>query len=212
MLISDKYECHFNHNCHTNYHELLQLLWLLFRPTKCMRGDWRLVLEHFCFPIRTTSQHLFISFSRYNTTYSGRTRVFSFLSDVHSTYAKVLMPDLNSLPPSGSPSSRPQLVPSTNSSDTFRPTPQTPSPLSQSPSIAFATSADTLNPGSPRRRGSPRMERRRSSMLGNWNLNDSAGISAGAMADPNHQRTPSLGELHQELENEQEAQVVCTRS
>lgn len=27
--------------------------------------------------------------------------------------------------------------------------------------------------------------------------------------DPHHQRTPSLGELHQELEQEQEAQVVC---
>ncbi len=27
-------------------------------------------------------------------------------------------------------------------------------------------------------------------------------------ADPHHHRAPSLGELHQELENEQEAQVV----
>lgn len=27
--------------------------------------------------------------------------------------------------------------------------------------------------------------------------------------DPHHSRTPSLGELHQELEEEQEAQVVC---
>jgi hypothetical protein len=27
--------------------------------------------------------------------------------------------------------------------------------------------------------------------------------------DPHHYRTPSLGEIHQELEQEQEAQVVC---
>jgi hypothetical protein len=27
--------------------------------------------------------------------------------------------------------------------------------------------------------------------------------------DPHHFRTPSLGEIHQELEQEQEAQVVC---
>lgn len=29
-----------------------------------------------------------------------------------------------------------------------------------------------------------------------------------AMGDPHHQRAPSLGELYQELEQEQEAQVV----
>lgn len=34
--------------------------------------------------------------------------------------------------------------------------------------------------------------------------------SAGWPASPQHQRAPSLGELHQELENEQEAQVVRT--
>jgi len=27
-------------------------------------------------------------------------------------------------------------------------------------------------------------------------------------ADPHHQRAPSLGQIHQQLENEQEAQVV----
>ena len=32
--------------------------------------------------------------------------------------------------------------------------------------------------------------------------------SSGWPASPHHQRAPSLGELHQELENEQEAQVV----
>jgi hypothetical protein len=30
-----------------------------------------------------------------------------------------------------------------------------------------------------------------------------------ATGDPHHQRAPSLGEIHQELEQEQEAQVVC---
>lgn len=29
-------------------------------------------------------------------------------------------------------------------------------------------------------------------------------------ADPHHHRAPSLGDLHQELEEEQEAQVVCS--
>ena len=33
-----------------------------------------------------------------------------------------------------------------------------------------------------------------------------------ATGDPHHQRAPSLGELHQELEQEQEAQVVCPSS
>lgn len=30
-----------------------------------------------------------------------------------------------------------------------------------------------------------------------------------ATGDPHHNRAPSLGEIHQELEQEQEAQVVC---
>ena len=33
--------------------------------------------------------------------------------------------------------------------------------------------------------------------------------SSPLTADPNHHRAPSLGELHQELEAEQEAHVVC---
>ena len=36
-------------------------------------------------------------------------------------------------------------------------------------------------------------------------------VSPG-MADPHHHRAPSLGELHQELEAEQEAHVVCKGS
>jgi hypothetical protein len=31
-----------------------------------------------------------------------------------------------------------------------------------------------------------------------------------ASGDPHHYRAPSLGEIHQELEQEQEAQVVCS--
>ena len=37
-------------------------------------------------------------------------------------------------------------------------------------------------------------------------LSGSPIISSG---DPHHYRNPSLGEIHQELEQEQEAQVVC---
>lgn len=37
-----------------------------------------------------------------------------------------------------------------------------------------------------------------------------AGSPVVATGDPHHQRAPSLGELHQELEQEQEAQVVCS--
>lgn len=109
------------------------------------------------------------------------------------------MPDLNSLPPSRSPSVRPgsAQAPSANS------------PLLRSPS---------------------QLDRRRSSNFGNWNLND------GPPPSPQHHRefcsaehstvprrvfhhrahrvltpvsgAPSLGELHQSMENEQEAQVV----
>lgn len=55
----------------------------------------------------------------------------------------------------------------------------------------------------------------------NLNVNDPAMPSPGelqhdsvdtrtawATADPHHQRAPSIGELHQQLETEQEAQVV----
>lgn len=88
-------------------------------------------------------------------------------------------------------------------------------------------------------RGSPRVsERRRSAVAMNLNLNDPSVPGPGelpssdyrsslgsvfrtasptsiggsptiATGDPHHQRAPSLGEIHQELEQEQEAQVVC---
>jgi hypothetical protein len=35
------------------------------------------------------------------------------------------------------------------------------------------------------------------------------GLPTIGNVDPHHYRTPSLGEIHQELEQEQEAQVVC---
>lgn len=54
----------------------------------------------------------------------------------------------------------------------------------------------------------------------NLNLNDPAVPAPGEMQrspsarsrapySPHHERAPSLGELHQELEYEQEGQVVC---
>jgi hypothetical protein len=65
--------------------------------------------------------------------------------------------------------------------------------------------------------------RRRSSIRVNLNLNDPALPAPGEMQmqrspstrsrgpaqSPHHERAPSLGELHQEIEYEQEGQVVC---
>lgn len=95
-------------------------------------------------------------------------------------------------------------------------------------------SANTLLPGSSssslaRTRTSPHTGRRRSAVLMNLQLNDPSIPAPGEMAndrsghqpssplmlshspttaDPHHHRAPSLGELHQELEAEQEAHVV----
>ena len=81
-----------------------------------------------------------------------------------------------------------------------------------------------------RHRSSPQAGRRRSAVLMNLQLNDPSIPAPGEMvseesglttasprpisgspllADPHHHRAPSLGELHQELEAEQEAHVVC---
>lgn len=80
---------------------------------------------------------------------------------------------------------------------------------------------------------SPQHARRRSTVLMNLQLNDPSVPGPGEMvsdhighqsgspqplwgspllADPHHHRAPSLGELHQELEAEQEAHVVCMAS
>ncbi|KAF1992491.1 hypothetical protein K402DRAFT_388146 [Aulographum hederae CBS 113979] len=103
-----------------------------------------------------------------------------------------------------------------------------PSPSTNSPSHSLAAAA-TLNAGmqnhdsrrssstSLRNRGME--QRRRSSIRMNLNLNDPGMPSPGELqmspglrsvhvpSSPGHHRAPSLGELHQELENEQEAQV-----
>ncbi|KAF7196916.1 hypothetical protein HII31_01834 [Pseudocercospora fuligena] len=142
-------------------------------------------------------------------------------------------PDLNSLPTSrpssmpGSPlSQRPRRI-SISTGPEARPSPPSP----RSPSLSSLQAAATINAGlhhSPSR-ASPSVERRRSSLMNNLTLNDptvpapgemqqSSGSTAGSprmsrrsfalnTADPHHHRQPSLGELHQELENEQEAQV-----
>lgn len=102
------------------------------------------------------------------------------------------------------------------------------------PSLSSLQAAAVINSGLHRSpsRASPSIERRRSSLMNNLQLNDpsipapgelqqtngSNGSNSGSprlgrrsfalpTADPHHQRQPSLGELHQELENEQEAQV-----
>lgn len=142
------------------------------------------------------------------------------------------MPDVNTINP---PSSRPRAMsgspisqrPRRISIDAARPSPPSP----RSPSLSSLQAAAAINAGLHRSPGgaSPGLERRRSSLMNNLTLNDptvpapgelqqSNGSNAGsprmsrrsfalATADPHHQRQPSLGELHQELENEQEAQV-----
>lgn len=134
-----------------------------------------------------------------------------------------MSPDLNSLSAS-------------NASST--PLPLRNNPTSDSPPQAISSSMNSSSDLGSRRpsRSSPRAgrssvsERRRSGL--NLNLNESAvgdfpsdhrsvhafrtdsptsigGSPIIGTGDPHHQRTPSLGELHQELEQEQEAQVVC---
>ncbi|GAB7349062.1 hypothetical protein MBLNU459_g8023t1 [Dothideomycetes sp. NU459] len=149
-------------------------------------------------------------------------------------------PDLNSLPPSRSPS---------NSSSPLQSRPSMAASVEafpQSPSLSSLQAAAAINAGMHRSPGStsPRFERRRSSLMTNLQLNDPAVPAPGEMLhahpypyphphshshsqahshrspslstrtrspprlpDPQHHRAPSLGQIHQELENEQEAQV-----
>ena len=143
-------------------------------------------------------------------------------------------PDLNMLPPSTSSSpqsSRPRRI-SVTSANVFANSPPSP----RSPSLSSLQAAATINAGLHRSpsgaspaRNSQGLERRRSSLMNNLTLNDpttpapgelqqSHGSNSGSprierrslalnTADPHHQRHTSLGELHQELESEQEAQV-----
>ncbi|KAI1657556.1 hypothetical protein F4813DRAFT_80804 [Daldinia decipiens] len=156
-----------------------------------------------------------------------------------------MAPDLNSLPPSSpSPSARPRIMTSSNGNGDSAIRGESASPSPRSASISLQAAA-TMNAGlqhEPMRRSSssslsrnrqsPRMGRRRSTVLMNLQLNDPSlpgpgemvaeGGSSGHSAtspqpisasplltggDPHHNRAPSLGELHQELEAEQEAQV-----
>lgn len=119
------------------------------------------------------------------------------------------------------------------------PSPQlshSPSPASHSLAAAAALNAGLHNEEAARRTSNgstsnslqrtASVGRRRSSIRMNLNLNDPTIPAPGEMqmspgslhrsqysgtwpASPIHQRQPSLGELHQELENVQEAQVVC---
>lgn len=142
-------------------------------------------------------------------------------------------PDLNSLPPSRSPSGSPQHIrmPLTTSTIEALRNPS-PSPSHSPPrSLAAAATlnAGIQNEGSRRSSGSSMRRdveraRRRSSIRMNLNLNDPTLPSPGELqispstrsrapnwpVSPHHERAPSLGELHQELESEQEAQVVRT--
>ncbi|KAH9844960.1 hypothetical protein Tdes44962_MAKER07009 [Teratosphaeria destructans] len=119
-----------------------------------------------------------------------------------------------------------------NAADPARPAPPSP----RSPSLSSLQAAAAINAGlqrspsnaSPIRNNHHALERRRSSLMNNLTMNDPTIPAPGELqtsssngsprqgrrsfalpntADPHHHRQPSLGELHQELENEQEAQV-----
>lgn len=142
-----------------------------------------------------------------------------------------MAPDLNTLPPSPSmPTARPRRVSITGGPELSRPSPPSP----RSPSLSSLQAAAQINAGLHRSptSGSPArnitgLERRRSSLMNNLAINDPTLPAPGELqqpggsisprlgrrslvvstADPNHQRQPSLGDIHQQLENEQEAQV-----
>lgn len=132
------------------------------------------------------------------------------------------MPDLNSLPSSQSTSP--------NLSHSRPSTTMANSQLSSSPSarpsthsLAAAAAMNASERRSSNSRGSPRLdrrtsERRRSQVMMNLSLNDPAIPAPGELSssdrrssittgDPHHRRQPSLGDIHNELEQEQEAQV-----
>jgi len=142
-----------------------------------------------------------------------------------------MAPDLNSLPASptagsGPTQPRPRRISLSNAGVSVNSPPR-------SPPLSSLQAAATINRGLHRSPSGtspiPNIERRRSSLMNNLSINDptvpapgelqqssSNGSSSPRMsrrsmalatADPNHHRQPSLGELHQELENEQESQV-----
>ncbi|KAG9601843.1 hypothetical protein KCV04_g19261, partial [Aureobasidium melanogenum] len=84
-------------------------------------------------------------------------------------------------------------------------------PSPHSPSLSSLQAAAAINAGMRNSNSSPRAsatQRRRSSLMTNLHLNDAQTPGPGEMQDPtHHHRAPSLGQIHQELENEQEHQV-----
>ncbi|KAI4958304.1 hypothetical protein J4E86_003902 [Alternaria arbusti] len=128
-----------------------------------------------------------------------------------------MAPDLNTLPASPHASPSPRNQSPTNSRS-----------MATSPHSLAATAAmnagihneETRRPSSGSMRRDVERARRRSSIRMNLNLNDPAIPAPGEMQQspssrsrgpwphsPHHERAPSLGELHQELEYEQEGQV-----
>ncbi|OJJ58965.1 hypothetical protein ASPSYDRAFT_58158 [Aspergillus sydowii CBS 593.65] len=146
-----------------------------------------------------------------------------------------MSPDINSLPPSRSASASPRQRRTLSSLlDALAPTQPLPvssagssNPTHNNNNNHYYNSSTTIT-DLPRRHHPITMSERRRS--GNLNLNSSnnsysesggvdipspsdhrpsnlGGSPVIGTGDPHHQRTPSLGELHQELEQEQEAQV-----
>ncbi|RMZ81148.1 hypothetical protein DV737_g2711, partial [Chaetothyriales sp. CBS 132003] len=131
-------------------------------------------------------------------------------------------PDLNSLPPSRSPASSPvnaRAMQAALATDGDRQGNPLLRPRRSSTSLAAAASmnaADLSRRSSASNRASPhpsRMgsERRRSQIATNLSLNDSAIPGPGELSSHSHGQTLSalspLGDIHNELEQEQEAQV-----
>jgi hypothetical protein len=142
-----------------------------------------------------------------------------------------MAPDLNSLPPSPNPAVIPpsRSPRSMSQQEGSHAHVQSNSPSSHSLAAAAALNAGLHSDGSRRSSNSSLRDvrnerRRRSSIRMSLNLNDptlpgpgelqqhspraSRSGSSAIPGSPQHQRTPSLGELHQEWESEQEMQVV----
>ena len=142
------------------------------------------------------------------------------------------MPDINSLPPSrssGASPSQSRTPPPPAASSSANGGPDQDGRHPSTPAAGGSRSTPIVGGATPPRFG--RLERASAGMA-NLHLHDVAGTHhaesfASALAgnspqgaggpsyvtaDPHHQRAPSLGDLHQELEQEQEAQVVSART
>lgn len=131
-------------------------------------------------------------------------------------------PDLNTLPPSPhAPSTSPAIARTQSPSASRTMSASSPHSLAATAAMnAGIQSEDSRRPSSGNLRQDAERARRRSSIRINLNLNDPAVPSPGELQQsppsrsrapwphsPQHERAPSLGELHQELEYEQEGQV-----